>query len=331
MNCGELTPPNTEILMQIRSFARSSALALVFFAGTALAQAPAAPAKPAAPAQPAAPTQPAVPAKPATPAPAADKLPEAKEILAKFIKASGGVEAMEKFKTRVTEGTMEMKPMGLKAKFKLNQSSPAMMKMLMEIEGMGTVEQGTDGTQAWEDNPMSGPRLLTGDELDEAKRQADIMAEAHPEKTYSEMKTLGVEKVGDAECYAVELKTKSGNARTHYYDKTSGLLVRMKLKAKNQMGEFETDSIITDYREVDGVKLPFSTTVKIPVGPGIEQILKIEKITHNSELPKDAFKPSADVQELIDKDAKKGTDAKDPAPGAAEPTKDAPKKDEPKK
>jgi len=316
--------------MQIRSLARSSALALALFAGSAFAQAPAAPAKPATPA---APTQPAAPAQPAVPT--NDKLPEGKEVLAKFVKATGGVEALEKFKTRVTEGTMEMKPMGINAKFKLVQASPVQMKMTLEIDGMGTVEQGTDGTRAWEDNPMSGPRLLSGDELEEAKRQADFLIDAHPEKTYTEMKTMGIEKVGDAECYMVELKTKTGNPRIHYYDKNSGLLVRMKLKAKNQMGEFETDSIVTDYREVDGVKLPYSTTVKIPVGPGIEQILKIEKVSHNVELPKDAFKPSADVQELIDNEGKKSApETKDAAPAAPkndEPKKEEPKKDAPKK
>lgn len=313
--------------MQIRSFAR--ALALTMFAGGVFAQATA-PAQPAAPAQPTAPAKPANPAVPAA-VPAAG-LPDAKDIFAKFVEATGGEKAYAKLKNRVTEGTMEIKPMGIKAKFKMTQGLPANMKMVMEVDQMGKIEQGCDGTHAWEDNPMSGPRLLSGDELEETKRQADFLADIHPNEVYSEMKTTGLEKVGESECYVVDVKTKTGNPRTMYFDKTSNLLVRMKMKVKNQMGEIESEVSMSDYREFEGVKIPYTNSVKIAVGPGIEQVLKIEKLAHNVELPADAFKPSADVQELIDKESK--GDKKDAAPEAPkkdEPKKDEPKKDEPKK
>jgi hypothetical protein len=59
------------------------------------------------------------------------------------------------------------------------------------------------------------------------KREADPQSDLHYKDLFSAMKTVGTEKVGDHECYKLELTSKAtGKTETRYYDKNSGLLVR---------------------------------------------------------------------------------------------------------
>ena len=115
--------------------------------------------------------QKADPGKPAAPA----KLPTAQEILAKYVKAMGGREANEKIKTRVTTGTVELSPMGIKGTFE-TYSTAADSKSLtkMNLAGIGDILEGYDGKTAWSVNPMQGSREKTGAELTQAKLTANF-------------------------------------------------------------------------------------------------------------------------------------------------------------
>jgi hypothetical protein len=77
---------------------------------------------------------------------------------------------------------------------------------------------------------------------------------------------------------------------------------------------------MSDYREADGIKIPFVTTLSIDAGMKIEQVITITKVTHNTELPSDTFTPPKDVQELIDDKAKKPASPETPATPTAPAT-----------
>jgi outer membrane lipoprotein-sorting protein len=299
----------------------------MLFAGSALAQstAPAQPATPPAPATPAAPAQPAAPKTD-------EKLPSGKEVLAKYVEATGGKAAYEKVKTRVSEGTFELKPMGMKGTLKMMQQAPGSMSLSIEIEGMGTIVQGNDGKHAWNSDPMQGARLLDGKELEESNRQAQLAAELYPDIIYKSVECVGIEKIGDVDCYKVEMITKGDSKRTSYYSKADGLLVKLDMTIDSPMGEVKATTTMADYRDVDGMKVAYKAIMAISAGAKIEQVMTFTKITHNTELPASTFNPPKDVQDLIDaakKDAEKP--ANKPADKPAAPASADPKKPEEKK
>lgn len=299
-----------------RSIVRST-LALVLFSGSALAQSTAQPATPPAPAAPAAPVQPAAPKTD-------EKLPTGKEVLAKYVEVTGGKAAYEKIKTRVSEGTFELKPMGMKGTLKMFQQAPGSMSLAIEIEGMGTIVQGNDGKHAWGSDPMQGARLLDGKELEESNRQAQLAAELQPDIIYKSIECVGIEKIGDIDCYKVEMVTKGDSKRTSYYSKADGLLVRLDMTIDSPMGEVKATTTMDDYRDVDGMKVAYKAIMAISAGAKIEQIMTFTKISHNIEVPAASFNPPKDVQDLIDA-------AKNKAEKPAEPAKADPKKTEDKK
>jgi hypothetical protein len=300
--------------MKTRSLT-TGVLALILSAGTTLAQSAPSTTSPTTP-----PATPATPAQPETKPVAGAYLPSGKEILAKYIEATGGRAAYEKIKTRVSEGTIEMKPMGLKGTLLMKQQAPGSMTLSLELPQVGNVVQGNNGTHAWESNPMQGARLLDGKELEESNRQAMLAAELNPDLVYASINCVGIEKVGESECYKVEAVTKGGSKRTSFYAKDTGLLVRLDMVMESPMGEVKASSIMSDYREADGIKIPFVTTLSIDAGMKIEQVITITKVTHNTELPSDTFTPPKDVQELIDDKAKKPASPETPAAPTAPAT-----------
>ena len=97
-----------------------------------------------------------------SPAYAGDKLPTGEYVMDQFVKSIGGKRALSRIKNTVTTGTIEMSATG-QGNMTFTQYSTAPNKVLLrlEMEPMGTMEQGTDGNLAWMTTPM-GTQLLTG-------------------------------------------------------------------------------------------------------------------------------------------------------------------------
>jgi len=102
-----------------------------------------------------------------TPAPSATSaaLPPAVTLMAKYSAAIGGP-AILKAHQITTKGGMMMAAAGINATFEMVQLAPNKMQMLTTIPGVGNIQLGYDGTTAWSMDPMQGPRILSGKELD---------------------------------------------------------------------------------------------------------------------------------------------------------------------
>jgi hypothetical protein len=84
----------------------------------------------------------------------AAKMPTVQEILAKYTQAIGGREANEKIKTRMTKGTLELAPMGIKGTFETYTAAPGKSINRTNLAGIGEIIEGFDGTTAWSINPL---------------------------------------------------------------------------------------------------------------------------------------------------------------------------------
>ena len=78
----------------------------------------------------------------------------------------------------------------------------------------------------------------------------------------------------------------STQVQTNYFDKKSKLLVQSKMQINSPMGAIAVEMVFDEFREVDGVKMPFTTTPKVL---GQTQVMKLTKVTHNEEVPAGTF------------------------------------------
>ena len=73
---------------------------------------------------------------------AGDELPKAEEVMAKYIEAIGGKEALEKIHNRVTKGTLAMPAQGMTMEMTTYSAEPNKTYLLLESEMIGKIETG---------------------------------------------------------------------------------------------------------------------------------------------------------------------------------------------
>src|SRR5579863_9853085 len=195
--------------------------------------------------------------KAATASPAA-ALPTVDQILNHYIEATGGREAWKKLTTRVSKGTLDIPAMNVSGSIEIHEKAPNESLATVNIGGNSFV-QGYDGKTAWSNDPQNGMRELSGGELEEAQRDADFYHSLDLRKLYKSLAVKSAEKIGDHDAYVVEAATgDGGDPDIMYFDAQSGLLVRVTGQRHTPEGAEPTQIDLSDYREVDGVKLPFS-------------------------------------------------------------------------
>jgi zinc protease len=231
------------------------------------------------------------PATSAASAPAGPTL-TADQVLAHYVDAIGGRAAWLKLHSRVSKGTIEIPAWNnLRGSVEIHEKAPDSL-LAQIILGGATFEQGFDGNTAWSQDPRDGVRVLSGAELDDAKREADFYHPLDLKKIYAKMTVTGLEKVGDRDAYVVEATPASGNPDKLYFDAQNWLLVRSVNNRHTADGVAVFQAEVEDYRDVDGVKLPF--TVRQTSAESSFTITFTE-VRHNVELADSQFaKPAAE-------------------------------------
>jgi zinc protease len=184
-------------------------------------------------------------------------LPSADEILDKYVAAIGGEAAWRKLNSRISKGTIEIPAMNLSGTVEVHEKAPNSSLAMVNLAGT-TFQRGFDGTTAWSDDPQNGLRTLSGAEAEDSKRQADFYHQLDMRKHYSKWKVTGTEKIGDHDAYALEATASTGDVDKMYFDTKSGLLVRAITTVHSPQGDQVIQADLSDYRDADGIKLPFS-------------------------------------------------------------------------
>lgn len=219
------------------------------------------------------------------------KMPTVQEILAKYAQAIGGKTANEKIKSRMTKGTVEFAPMGIKGTIETYSAAPNKTIARLTLAGIGEITEAFDGTIAWTVNPMQGNRDKAGAELAQAKLTGDFYRETNLAKLYPKMELKGTEKVGEADAYVVVGTPVDLPSETFYFDTKSGLLVRRDATTISPEGNVSSKTFFEDYREVDGVKVPFKMRATTPQ---IEIVMIFTEVKNNVPVEDAKFaKPKA--------------------------------------
>lgn len=232
----------------------------------------------------------------------------AEQIIEDSIKASGGRAALAKIKTTVTEGTLSLPAQGINGTMAVQYKAPGKYRMSQTIQGIGETTSAFDGKVAWSKDPINGLRVLSGAELEQAKRGAE--GTTNPlvqwKQLYKKWEVLGVRPVGTAKAYAVRLTPKVGKPAVQYFDTKTGLLVRMDQVLDTPNGQIASETYLSDYRTLDGIKTPFK--VRSVIGGGLAEVLMtFTSVKNNVPVDDSVFaKPAEDAAPAAAPTAKKG-------------------------
>lgn len=220
----------------------------------------------------------------------AQDTPSADDVVAKYIKATGGKAAYGKLKNRVVKSTLSIEAMQMEMD-REEYLEPPNSKAIMTSD-FGEIVQGTKGDVAYSVNPMQGAQVFEGAEKAAAMRQASFNPFLNWKDQGAKGEVVGEEEVDGTACWKVEVTREgSDNKETYVFEKESGLLKQIQAM---QQG---VPSTITfgDYKEVDGVKIAHSMNI----GGQMDISIMTSEVKHNVDIPDGTFDLPAEIKALV--------------------------------
>lgn len=219
----------------------------------------------------------------------------ADEVIEKSITAMGGRAAMDKIKTRVMSGTISLRtPAGeIPGTIEVTNAAPNKARTVIKADlsafGAGPIQidQRFNGTDGYILDSMQGDRPISGDQLLNMRSNSF----PHPFLNYKaagmSAQLTGREKVGDRDAFVLLFEPSAGPAVRQFIDAETYMPLKTLIKMTvPQIGEIEQSSFASDFREVDGVKVPF----KVEVSSSVQGFtITLDKVEQNVPVDEKLF------------------------------------------
>ena len=219
---------------------------------------------------------------------------DADEIVNKYITAIGGIEKIHAINTMKVTG--KFAGGGMEVPFTQTYKRPLMSMMEATIQGM-TMKQAFDGTQGWMINPFMGkkdPDVMPKDQEKMTKRSADFDGQLVDYKDKgSKIELIGKEDYEGSQVFNIKLVDKNGDVSNYFIDADSFLLLKQSDKMTFESKEITAETVVSNYKQVEGVMMPFSIEVSSPANPMGSQKITMEKIEVNIPIEDSYFKMPA--------------------------------------
>ena len=194
----------------------------------------------------------------------ARKTPTADQILDRYITALGGEAKLKKVTSVVAKGTYQ----GFDTDFQdtpvqIYAKAPTSKSMIVDLGPDGKVITTVDGTNAWIAGPVSHTPVpvipLQGSELDGAKVDALLTFPGLLKESLTDWKVGFPEQEIDKKAVLVVEGTEGKTPIKFFFDKTTGLLLRVTRFTDTIIGTVPTRIEFSDYRLVPalGIKMPY--------------------------------------------------------------------------
>jgi hypothetical protein len=220
------------------------------------------------------------------------------QILGRHFEAIGGLDNLRAQKTMYKEGTILIEGAGLEGTFKQWSERPLKLRQETDLKVVSTVS-GDNGEFSWLVDQNS-KLLIQRDDITLKGREVRKMMEdydyADPESEHFTLAFEGMEKIDGRDCYAVKITNKiNEDIQTNFYARDNFHL----LKAVTVRPDNETHVSYSDFRDVDGIVLPFRENAKqLPTGETF--VVKYSSYWLGIDIDETLFEPpSEDVEDFV--------------------------------
>ncbi len=211
----------------------------------------------------------------------------ADDVIEKHLAAMGGREALGKLTTRKAMGTITITtPNGdLTGPVELYSKLPNKTRayIVLDLTSLGssdklTLDQKFDGTAGWALNSLQGDTHITGNQLDNMKNATFPNPLMNYKATGAKVELLPNETVTGKAAIVLRITPKVGSVTKLYLDAATYLPFRSSatINMPQMGGDIEQVAEASDYRTVDGVKIPFKTVNSTPVQSATIVLTKVE-------------------------------------------------------
>src|ERR1041385_699894 len=198
----------------------------------------------------------------------------ADEIVAKYVKAIGGMDKINALKTLNRSGKFTGGG-GFEARLSQENKRPNMVREDFYIQGMDGVTA-YDGKNGWKIDPFQGkkdPEPLGEDELKDIIADSDFDG---PLVNYAakgnKVEYEGTEPVEGTDAYKLKVTLANGEVRYYYMDTDYYVPIKIETKRMIRGAEREFETSLGDYKEVGGWYLPFSIESNVKGSPNRQKV-----------------------------------------------------------
>jgi hypothetical protein len=219
----------------------------------------------------------------------------ADEVIEKYLNAIGGRTALAKINSRHVTGTATFSSAAgdLPGTIEVFNQSPnksrTLLKLDLSVAGMGTatVDQRFDGESGYVIDTLQGNRDITGNQLDNLKNAMFPSPFLNYKERGATAEFVRKEQLGGRDAFVLLLKPKSGSTVQAFIDAESSLVVKtITVVNMPQLGEVQQTTELLDYRDQDGIKIPFQVRNTSNVQ---SYTINLSKVEHNATLESTMF------------------------------------------
>jgi len=164
---------------------------------------------------------------------------------------------------------------------KAPNKSRSVIKIDLTQFGAGAVaiDQRFDGTSAYVIDPLQGNRDITGNQLDNMKNGSFPSPFMGYKDRGIAATLLPNQKIAGRDMFVVELKPATGSPTKNFIDAETYLLARtiVTVNVPQAGGDIENTVDFSDYRAVDGIKVPLVTKLSSSVQNYTVTVSKVEQ------------------------------------------------------
>jgi outer membrane lipoprotein-sorting protein len=210
------------------------------------------------------------------------------EVVEKHLAALGGRAALAKLASRKSTGTVTFTTPGgdLSGPIEIDLKAPNKSRAHITLDltplggpGQMVVEQKFDGTVGRATNSMQGDVEITGNQLQNMRNNTFPTPLMTYKESGTKLEVQPKEQVGGRDAVVLLATPKAGPPVRFFLDAETYLIVKAATKTSSpELGDFEQISEPSDYRAVDGVKVPF---VVKTTNPAQTLTIKLDKVEHN--------------------------------------------------
>ncbi|REC52978.1 insulinase family protein [Chryseobacterium piscium] len=190
-------------------------------------------------------------------------------VVDKYINAIGGKANLSKVNSYTTNASMSMQ--GQNLDFKIVKAQGGKELQTVSAGGMTVQKQVFDGKTGYSEQ-MGQKVEMTKEEIADNLKNTELFEELGFAKS-ADYKLAGIEKINGEDSYAI----KAGD-KAYYYSVKTGLKTGETETVKTQGQTFTVPTTFADYKDVSGVKMPYTITVN---QMGMEMVMKVKSYEIN--------------------------------------------------
>lgn len=226
--------------------------------------------------------------------PGAGAAPTAEQLYEANLRATGGARAIAAHENLRTEGTFVLAGGVMRGRIATVAVAPDQIQVTMDLGPLGKASMGYDGTVGWSVDQMTGPRLLSGRELEFIAETAQFDGAVHWRDRFLEPKVAGTAQLDGQTVWKVEARDRRGGPITTYHRVSDGLVVGLDHLTVTSGGDVPSQGRFSDFRTVGGVVVAHQV-VEI-MGP-MRLETRLEKVEY--DVPGLAVTMPPEVAELV--------------------------------